>query len=141
MENLEIKIAKSLEALPEAKVIRRKVFIEEQGFVNEFDETDRIAYHAVVFSDNEPGATGRLFCDEKGWHIGRVAVLPGFRGCHLGEKVMKALEDLAKRKGVQEITLSAQVQASGFYEKLGYANLGDLHMDEHCPHVTMRKAL
>ena len=30
--------------------------------------------------------------------------------------------------------------AAGFYEKLGYTKTEEYHMDEFCPHVTMRKA-
>ena len=36
---------------------------------------------------------------------------------------------------------SAQVQAAGFYKKLGYVQVGDEYLDEHCPHVNMEKPL
>ena len=55
--------------------------------------------------------------------------------------IISSLESYATEHGIKEINLSAQVQALGFYTKLGYENLGDLHMDEHCPHVTMRKKI
>lgn len=139
--SVKVKTAKGIDVLPEAKAIRTKVFVEEQGFVNEFDDIDDVAYHAVIFDDNEPVATGRLFSDENGWHIGRVAVLKQFRKQGLGEKIIYELEKCAKKIGADEINLSAQVQAEGFYTKLGYENLGDLHMDEHCPHVTMIKKI
>lgn len=137
----KIKIAVGLENLPQAADIRRKVFMEEQGFVNEFDKIDAQAIHAVIFIGENAAATGRLYSDDYGWHIGRVAVLPEHRGKKLGAEIILSLEFYAKQHGVKEITLSAQVQATGFYEKLGYTNLGDLHMDEHCPHVTMKKIL
>ena len=35
----------------EAKTIREKVFMEEQGFKNEFDEYDEMVPHAVLFMD------------------------------------------------------------------------------------------
>lgn len=137
--DFSVKIAYSLENLPQARDVRQKVFVEEQGFVNEFDTIDLKAYHIAIFHNETAVATGRLFEDENGWHIGRVAVLPGYRGNKLGEKVMLGLEEKALEIGVKSITLSAQVQASGFYEKLGYVSLDDLHYDEHCPHVTMKK--
>lgn len=139
--NYVVKMAKGLENVPEAAEVRRKVFIEEQGFVNEFDDTDAVAVHVLISDGQKSVATGRLFEDADGWHIGRVAVLSDYRGENLGVKVMTSLQDYAKEHGIKEIKLSAQVQASGFYEKLGYINLGDLHMDEHCPHVTMKKIL
>lgn len=135
------KYAKGLESIPEAADIRRRVFIEEQGFVNEFDDIDSKAIHAIISDDKKAVATGRLFEDENGWHIGRVAVLSEYRGKKLGAMIISSLESYATEHGIKEINLSAQVQASGFYTKLGYENLGDLHMDEHCPHVTMRKKL
>ena len=139
--NFTVKIALGLDNVPKASDVRQKVFVEEQGFVNEFDDIDKNAFHIVIFNVDTPVATGRLFEDENGWHIGRVAVLPEYRGHKLGERVMLGLEQKAMEIGVKSITLSAQVQASGFYEKLGYISLGDLHYDEHCPHVTMKKII
>lgn len=139
--NFDVKIAKGLENLPKASDVRRKVFIEEQGFVNEFDDIDARAIHVLISDGEKPVATGRLFEGNDGWHIGRIAVLSEYRGNRLGEKVMLVLHNYAKKNNIKEIILSAQVQASGFYEKLGYINLADLHMDENCPHVTMKKIL
>ncbi|MGN1114212.1 MAG: GNAT family N-acetyltransferase [Oscillospiraceae bacterium] len=138
---ITIKIAKGLENLPQAKIVRKAVFIEEQGFVNEFDSIDKNAVHAVAFSDSKPAATGRLFKDDSGWHIGRIAVLKEFRHLGLGSKIMHALEEYAKNSGVSEITLSAQERAKEFYEKIGYKNMGNPHLDEGCPHITMKRVL
>lgn len=44
----------------EAKTIREKVFMEEQGFKNEFDEYDEMVPHAVLFMEGCAVATGRL---------------------------------------------------------------------------------
>ncbi|MGN1134158.1 MAG: GNAT family N-acetyltransferase [Oscillospiraceae bacterium] len=136
-----IKTAKGLENLPQAKIIRKAVFIDEQGFVNEFDGIDSQAVHAVVFVDDKPAATGRLFKDDSGWHIGRVAVMKEYRHLHLGSKIMQTLEAYAKKLGAVEITLSAQERAKDFYEKIGYENMGNPHLDEGCPHITMRLKL
>lgn len=139
--DIKIKTAKGLENLPEAKEIRQKVFVEEQGFVDEFDDIDAIAFHVVVCKNEKAVATGRLFFDGESWHIGRVAVMAEYRGQNIGEKVMSALENYGKEIGVKEISLSAQMQAKGFYEKQGYENCGDLHFDQGCPHITMKKIL
>ena len=52
---MEVKIFKELTT--EAKMIRTKVFMEEQGFHNEFDEKDRISIHIVLFELSKPVAT------------------------------------------------------------------------------------
>lgn len=48
----------------EARVVRTEVFMQEQGFVNEFDATDAIAKHIVAFIDNVPIGTCRIFEDD-----------------------------------------------------------------------------
>ena len=136
---MEVKIFKELTT--EAKMIRTKVFMEEQGFQQEFDDVDDRAYHVLIQDGERPVATGRLFTEDgETYLIGRVAVLSAYRGQHLGEHVVTALEQQAKACGAKCITLSAQCRAAGFYEKLGYTKTEEYHMDEFCPHVTMRKA-
>ena len=46
---------------PEAKQIRQTVFVEEQGFHNEFDAMDAEAWHVVLWKDEHAIATGRTF--------------------------------------------------------------------------------
>lgn len=45
----------------EAKAIRKSVFMKEQGFRDEFDETDHLAQHMLLFEDDIPVATCRFF--------------------------------------------------------------------------------
>ena len=86
----------------DGRFIRNKVFCEEQGFVNEFDETDTLvkaAWHLVLYCNNSPAATARLICmnrKEGRYRIGRVAVLMEYRKMHLGSRLMQELEDIAK---------------------------------------------
>ena len=49
---MEIRI---YEELPQsAAAIRTAVFMEEQGFVNEMDETDQVAVHLVMYDGEWP---------------------------------------------------------------------------------------
>ena len=41
---------------PEAAAIRQAVFVEEQGFQEEFDAIDRHALHLLLFADGRPVA-------------------------------------------------------------------------------------
>lgn len=138
---MDVKITYGIDENPCAKEIRQRVFVQEQGFENEFDEIDKIAWHIVIFSDKEAVATARLYQEDHGFHIGRVAVLKEYRGRGFGEMAVLELEKKAKELNVKEISLSAQMTAKGFYEKMGYKSLEDLHYDEFCPHVTMTKLL
>lgn len=124
------------------KYIREKVFVEEQGFVEEFDKIDEAAFFAVIYIDGEPAATGRCFADKNVsdvFHIGRVAVMSKFRKCGLGEKIMRMLEKTAIENGAVKTVLSSQLQARPFYEKCGYSAVGDVYFDQHCPHIEMIK--
>ena len=47
-------------------------------------------------------------------------------------------EYTVKSSGAVSLLLPFRID---FYKKLGYTSLGDLHYDEHCPHVTMVKTI
>lgn len=127
----------------EAHDLRREVFIDEQGFQEEFDQTDLTAWHLTLYDGDVPAACCRIFLDgpEGTWHVGRVAVRRSFRGKGLGAEIMAGAEDAARSMGARVMALSAQVQAAGFYEKLGYRQSGEPYLDEHCPHIHMEKEL
>ncbi len=127
----------------DCKFLRTTVFIEEQGFQNELDETDKRAFHACLYVDGKPAAVGRLFTDDGGveYHIGRVAVAADQRGKQLGRAIMEALEEKARSLGGVRVALSAQCRAAEFYRKLGYTQVGEEYLDEYCPHIAMVKTL
>lgn len=138
----EIKFYKN--GLPkEAKMIRTAVFIEEQGFRDEFDETDDRSLHAVLFIDGNMAGTARMFTEDggKSYHIGRVAVLKEYRKLGIGSDIMNALCKKAKELGAGKCELSAQCRAKGFYAKLGFTESGEIYLDEGCPHIYMEKEL
>lgn len=126
---------------PAAAAIRQAVFVEEQGFVEEFDAQDAAATHLVLVGDDgRPMATCRYFQGGDGaWLIGRVAVLPEFRKAHCGAALLREAERQIAAHGGREIRLAAQVQARGFYEKSGYAAYGEEFPEEGCPHIWMKK--
>jgi len=129
--------------LPEcAKNIRKEVFTEEQGFIDEFDDKDEIAVHLVLFDENDiPVATCRIFADgEKGvFVLGRLAVLKKYRGKKLGSILIEEAEKYVKEKGGKVIVLHAQQRVIDFYKKAGFNEFGGVEYDEGCPHIWMRK--
>lgn len=138
---LKTVISKDQEIFQTAAEIRRLVFMEEQGFSNEFDHVDKLAYHAVVFDGETPVACGRYYGSCDPFHIGRIAVIPAYKGKGVGAVIMKALEDFARQNGAGVLTLSAQTRAVAFYEKLGFCRIGAEYMDEFCLHIEMIKRL
>lgn len=128
----------------EAKELRTKVFVEEQKFVNEFDEIDSRAVHVVIKDNGKAVATGRTFVkggDDSIYTIGRVAVDKEYRKTGLGRVVMESLESKAKELGASFVSLSAQLRAKDFYIKCGYSPCSQVYFDEDCPHIAMKKQL
>jgi predicted GNAT family N-acyltransferase len=129
------------ELFVDAGKIREDIFLAEQGFSTEYDDIDKEAYHFVVYDGERPVATARMYGTEEPYHIGRVAVMKEYRGTGIGAYVMSRVEKFATEQGICTLTLSAQVRASGFYEKCGYIRYGEEYMDEFCPHIDMLKNL
>lgn len=130
--------------LPEdGKAIRFKVFVEEQGFQNELDDTDNTALHLVLYADGSPAGAARMFTEDggKAYHLGRIAVLPEYRGLHLGAMLVAEMCKKAKKLGAEKCELSAQCRAMEFYKKQGFEEQGDVYLDEYCPHIFMVKSL
>lgn len=128
----------------QALEIRQKVFVEEQGFQNEFDSVDLTAVHFVLFDDCDiPVATCRVFeSDKKNVYIlGRLAVTKENRGRNMGSLLVEKAEEYIKKIGAEELRLHSQCRAAAFYEKLGYAAFGEVEDDEGCPHIWMKKRL
>ena len=55
-------------------LVREEVFIREQGFIEEFDDTDKIACHLVAFDGDKPVGTCRFFFNKyrQSWIIGNI---------------------------------------------------------------------
>ena len=69
----------------DAKALREEVFVQEQGFQNEFGPEDDRCWSLVLYLDNRPIATGRILeIDPETYQIGRVAVKKEFRGKTVG---------------------------------------------------------
>ncbi len=130
-------------SLPQESVfIRTTVFVKEQGFFDEFDSTDKTAYHLIAYLDNIAIGTARFFLDKKEdntYVIGRLAVLKEYRDRHLGSEIVKEAEKIIKKYGAKKIVLSAQCKARKFYKNLGYFASGEIYLDEQCPHIHMEK--
>ena len=127
----------------DAFAVRQTVFVEEQGYENEFDDIDDICDYVTVYADGKAVGTGRLFPDagEPGTYIfGRIAVLKEYRRNHLGAVIISALEDLLKAKGGNKAVLCSQEGAVEFYQRCGFSFKDDkIVFDEGHPHRWMEK--
>ena len=88
----------------------------------EFDAHDGPDTKYIVLLDGDfPVATCRLY-DLGGGRVmlGRVVVLPEYRGRGLGRRVVAEAEQWARELGFETAVLESRDVAVGFYEKLGY---------------------
>lgn len=121
--------------------LRRAIFCEEQGYsqASEPDQYDEMAIYALIHDDEgAPIATGRLYVEGDRLTIGRVCVKKQWRGKHIGDFVMRMLLYRAQDLHAGSVTLSAQTQCVGFYEKYGFVPFGAVVYDEGHPHRMMR---
>ena len=94
---------------------------------DEFDEHDGdTSKYLVLLDDGYPVATCRFYeLNEHRVLVGRVVVLPEYRGKHLGSRVVEEAEKWIEELGYKEIRIDSRVEAVGFYEKLGYERMDD----------------
>lgn len=139
MEVLEIRLDDWSTAQPLAAPVRTAVFVVEQGVPREmeWDELDAVSCHALAFDGTgKVIGTGRLLPDG---HVGRMAVLREYRGIGVGSAMLQALLAEAKRRGMAETVLHAQVHARPFYSRFGFHAEGSEFEEAGIAHVLMRR--
>ena len=89
----------------------------------EFDEHDTPeTMYLVALDDVLPVATCRLYPIDAGcMTVGRIVVLPKYRHCGLGSRMVTEAERWAAELGYRKVVLESRVNKQAFYEKLGYA--------------------
>ena len=132
---------------PDVSAVRTRVFVEEQGVPAELEHDDRDATAVHALSRDSAGtvvATGRLLLDAGGPGtavVGRMAADAVVRGRGHGAAVLAVLEREAAARGQSAVELHAQATARRFYERAGYAVVGEPYQEVGIVHVTMRKQL
>jgi predicted GNAT family N-acyltransferase len=125
------------EALPLARPVREKVFIEEQKVPREleWDEWDERSDHAVAQDPGgHPIGTARLLPDGR---IGRMAVLKEWRRRGVGAALLVALLDRARERSMARSVIHAQTHAAEFYGRFGFRRRGGEFLEAGIAHVEM----
>lgn len=121
--------------------VRFKVFVDEQGVPPEMeeDEYDPDAVHLLGSGPGgNPVASARLLA---GGSIGRMAVLPAYRGQGIGRRMLLELLRIAAGSGLARVTLHAQCSAEGFYRRVGFVPLEGVFEEAGIPHKKMQLEL
>lgn len=152
----------------DAFAVRRAVFMDEQGYENEFDGIDDhpSCVHVTIYIDGELAGCSRLFPElleralapdspqpptctfDEGvtagetYLLGRVAVMPALRRRGLAGVIIAASDEAAREAGAKLVKLHAQEYAHDLYAKQGYTQISDVdYEDEGQPHLWMAKLL
>ena len=136
MNSISVRVADWQKDNADLRRIREKVFIAEQAVPPEleWDTEDAEAVHFLAYEGDYAIGTARLLPDGQ---IGRVSVLKDWRGLNVGDALLAAVIAEAERRGLHEQRLSAQVQATPFYERHGFRILSEEYLDAGIPHVDM----
>lgn len=138
-------ISKHFDALGAAEIYeilkaRARVFTIEQNI--KYLDMDGVDYksHHCFFSDNgEVVAYLRAFFEDPDktiLHIGRVLAIEKRQG--YGTLLMRRfLRDARKNSTAQKVVLNSQIEAVGFYEKLGFKRVGDTFITAGIEHIKM----
>lgn len=121
------------------RAIREQVFVREQGVPAEleWDDLDAACAHLLAYDmQGKPVGTARMQADG---HIGRMAVLPEWRGRGVGSALLLMLIDLAATHGLDEVFLDAQVAAADFYYRHGFIASGEEFAAAGIPHLRMAR--
>jgi predicted GNAT family N-acyltransferase len=121
--------------------VRRVVFIGEQHVpeVLEWDEHDEPALHWLALDANEQAiGCARLL---PGGLIGRMAVMPQWRGRGVGRALLETALQAARERGLPVVKLSAQNRAVPFYARSGFRAVGPEYLEAGIVHVAMIKKL
>jgi predicted GNAT family N-acyltransferase len=121
--------------------IRHRVFVVEQNVPAEleWDGIDDACRHAIA-EDRQGTAIGcgRLLPDG---HVGRMAVLAGWRRSGVGGAILELLVELARELDHAEVVLNAQVHALQFYAGHGFVARGPEFSEAGIPHREMVRTL
>lgn len=123
--------------------IRRRIFVEEQGF---FEGTDRDVHDAEPGTSLVLGVCGRVAggsvrlypLEEPGrWKGDRLAVLPEFRRHSMGADLVRFAVRTAGERGGDLMVAHVQVRNVAFFEHLGWYRQGEPVAFHGHPHQVM----
>ena len=138
--NFSAKIFSELSLIELYEIIksRSEIFLLEQNIIcQDLDDIDYSSIHCFFFDGKRVLAYLRAFClDEDVITIGRVLTLEHGKG--LGSELMKrSIKEIQRRFVCKKISIHAQKQAVGFYEKIGFHIVSGEFLEEGVIHVTM----
>ncbi len=153
--SLKISVVDWAQSSRTLRQIRTRVFIEEQHVPEalEWDGLDTTALHLLaqihtpkttdehqtnhIARQTEAVGTARIIITNDIAHIGRMAVLPHWRGKGIGYKILQRAILECQQRSVKKIILNAQTYVLNFYQKAGFKISSDEFIDAGIMHKEM----
>ena len=135
--------AENNDALDTILKLREEVFCKEQKvpYDLEVDEYDIIddskVLHFGLYVEEKLVGCSRVLIKDDHYKLGRVAILKSERKNGYGFKMLNCI--MAKIGPNNNWLLSAQSNATKFYNLLGFQEFGDTYMDANIKHIDMKR--
>lgn len=124
--------------------LREQVFIIEQDCIYpDIDNKDHKAIHVLGIANDKIISYARIFKPGDYFDtasIGRVVTDISFRNQKVGYAlIQKSIAAVEQFFNETTITISAQQYLTGFYESLGFVQVGEGYLEDDIPHIKMVK--
>jgi predicted GNAT family N-acyltransferase len=147
MDGVEARLrwAATPEEVRDALRVREQVFCREQGVPRELeiDGRDGTALHLLAVEPEGERVIGtlRLLLDEGVAKVGRVAVERDWRRRGIASRMLDLALARARERGFEQARLASQLDATGLYERAGFAVESDPFEEAGIAHVWMGRRL
>ena len=81
---------------------------------------DQAGWNTLVYLDQLPVASGRIWWHEDAFWLGNIGVLPEYRGRRLGDLVLRLLLFKAQSHAAREVRLRCSQDTEAFFARLGF---------------------
>lgn len=149
LKEVKVKEVSTQDELEICKKIRKSVFTDEQGIdikidIDKYDKFNNNTVHFLIYLNGEAIGTSRYIklSNEKA-QLQRLAIKKEFRKKGYASKLIKFMEEYAKKNGIKYLELHAQYYAKEFYSKLGYLPISKKYIEKETgiEHINMSKKL
>ena len=123
--------------------------VRESVFGRGADALDGESWNTLVYEDDVPAASGRIWDRDGAYWLGDICVAESRRGRRLGDLVLRLLLFKAQSHAAPEVRLLCPPAVTGFFARLGFVSVSgpgaetvemaidgariDLDTCKHCP--------